>query len=221
MEKPMKFLKTTLYIALFISAFGLSASDSKDVQPMETEEVALSAMEVDPVEIEADRSQESKWLGAKLRPEPYFMPDGSIKIGSNIGNCGGIKVTPLLRSKLDKDTQELLRQGELWVKARLFSATDTPASDNFTGKMRVPEGGFTTAYDWAGRRPSAHYRIYFYVRSYPKGGQDAVIETPVDAQNIVTFKIMAHNASCALPGFISGTGSYGALQMNKGGILQF
>ncbi len=205
----MNLMKKILFLTCLISGIGLSAM-------VDNEEEAIER-----IEKEADLSQESTWLGAKIRPEPYYMPDGSIKVGANIGNCGGIKVTTIQRSQLSPDTQELLKQGELWVKARLFSATDTPASNEFIGKMRVPEGGFTAAYDWAGRRPSAHYRVYFYVLSYPMGGQGARIEIPVDAQQVIQFKTLTHNSSCVLPSFISGTGSYGPLQMNKGGVLQF
>jgi hypothetical protein len=151
--------------------------------------------------------------------EPQFSSDQSnltyIKMAAPAGGnrCGALTIKP-------KSGHNILITSTIWSG---FKKAEKPIS-NYSGRIanvdvagpeyiRLPAQGYRARFDWAGRAPQTHYRIYCYKR-------DSVHDfpQPINCDEVVSIEDVLFNRTCGnVPRMLGGTGvNYGDLNMDKG-----
>jgi hypothetical protein len=152
--------------------------------------------------------------------KPQFAKDSDtglvyIKMAAPAGGdrCGALTVKP-------KGGHNILITSTLWSG---FKKTEKPLS-KYSGRIaqadvagsefvRLPAQGYRARFDWGGRSPQTHYRVYCYKR-------DKVNDFPaaVNCDEVVTIEDVLFNRTCGgVARMLGGTGAdYGDLNMNKG-----
>lgn len=138
-------------------------------------------------------------FAARIARQPEFN-NGSIMMSANGGLCGGITIDPI-------------KEGDSIVDVRVMSQrfAESIFGDVKPGKplsdwVEVPVGGMRVGYDWAGPRPSFHYRIYCQRKN--QYGQWGI----VDCKRAVTIRDVQHNRPCVW-GPAGASASYEPLNM--------
>ena len=118
----------------------------------------------------------------RMARQPEFA-NGTIKMSANGGLCGGFTIDPII----DGD------YGDVFIRSYRYSKNllgelkpGRPLSD----WQELPEGGLRVGYDWAGPRPSYHYRVFCKARNMH--GKLML----VDCKKVVTIRDVKHNRPC-------------------------
>ncbi|TET06414.1 hypothetical protein E3J79_01885 [Candidatus Dependentiae bacterium] len=143
---------------------------------------------------------------------PTFVQDGDIdyiKLASKGGLCGGVTLKP----------KKALPAGQQIV-LQAFHYKGEKEGEGF-GKKKTGEyrptfpWSIRAKYDWAGLRPSSHYRIYCYAEY--KG-----VLTPLKCSEYIKLEGIKHNVPCIFGGASRRMGlhwesaKYKPFKMNKG-----
>lgn len=123
--------------------------------------------------------------------------------------CGALRVVPISKNPFG-GTAELRLRSVLFYQSLVGSTWN---SEPIATSGRVPPEGIRVRYDWAGGRPSFHYRIYCQKYTAVGGGQYNIED--VVCQDYVKIEGVKHNVGC-VGGPAGPEASYDPLYMNKG-----
>ncbi len=128
---------------------------------------------------------------------PFFEND-YIKMGAQAGGnlCGVLNIKR--------------NESDIYVWAKIWRGSDEIEAD-ITGEwIELTPGDNRFQYDWGGRSPQTHYRVYCGRKS-----QQFQTIQGISCEKVVTINSDVHNRVCGTAKWIGGTGaSYGALKMD-------
>lgn len=138
---------------------------------------------------------------ARIAQQPKF-DNNSIMMSANGGLCGGFTLTPLPDMQVRVMSQRF---------AETLLGSEMKAGKQLSNWVDLPAKGLRIGYDWAGSRPSYHYRIFCQLKN--EEGQWVA----TDCQKVVTIKEVLHNRPCVW-GAAGARALYEPLNMRVKGI---
>lgn len=145
-------------------------------------------------------------FGASISPK---FESNYIKFVAKGSLCGSVRISPKVANPFGGTAELRLRSVLFWQS--LIGSTWN--SQEIGVSQRVPPEGITQRYDWAGGRPSFHYRVYCQKYTAVGGGQYNVED--VRCSDVVNVESIKHNVGC-VGGPAGPDASYSPLNMNKG-----
>lgn len=153
-------------------------------------------------------------VGCGIRADnwsPQFASSGSsvqyIKMGAPAGGdrCGALTVKP-------KGGHNVLLQSSIWAGSTESERIISKPADG-SNFVQLPVVGVRARFDWGGRSPQTHYRIYCFKRD-----ETSQYPIAVNCSEVVTIEDVLFDRTCGgVARWAGGTGAdYGELQMNKG-----
>lgn len=136
-------------------------------------------------------------LMASYQGGPPTFQDGFLTMATRGGFCGGVTLVP----KADRAVRVISQRFvEGWFHSR-------KKPKNILSKwVELPVGGVRVGYDWAGFRPSHHYRIYCQTMNEHGAWQN------VQCSEVLELMDVQHNRPC-VAGPVGPSARYGPLHM--------
>ena len=130
----------------------------------------------------------------RLASKPEFEKN-YIKMAAKGLLCGGVTLRPTSGFNvrvMSRRFSESTLDKTIVVPGEILSKSEKKKKKSDRGWVEVPPGGLRVHYDWAGPRPSFHYRI-FCERQNERGSWRSV-----DCSKVLAIEDVKHNRACVI-----------------------
>ena len=138
-------------------------------------------------------------FATRIGGKPTFN-SGYIQMATRAGLCGGVTFVP--------DPNYNVRVVAQRFDQGVISHVIGPVAGILSKPVELPMGGLRVAYDWAGIRPSYHYRVYCQVQN-ERGNW-----VKIDCSKVVMIDDVKHNWPC-VSGPAGPSAKYDSLNMKR------